>query len=437
MSGAESHTPWRVRRHVLLAATCLIFLFAAIGGWLYLARISGAVVARGQLARFPQNSLIQHPEGGRVSQVLVKEGDQVHVGQALIQLDTTRLKTEISLLENRLFELQARKARLMAERDGARSMQPFPADQELSASDPRFRKAWAGQHRLFEVRLAAMKQEAELLQIKAGQVSQRIQSLKSRQDAIADAVRLASNALDTRMGLAQRGLATQASLQDMQRDLFTLRANLAAAQAEQATAGALLADMNTKKLQLMTNRREDAISQLRDLDLRLNDVIRKRSELHETLAQRTIRAPVSGIVLGLGHYSAGTVIKPAAGLMQIVPSGLRYYITAAVGPDDVSRLRPGQSARLRFSTLGPLPGPEWLGAIRRLSPDARAGQNGRGRYYRVEISLPETAQAALKRRGDVLPGIPVEVFLETGSQPAWAYLFGPFRQYAMRTFRER
>jgi len=119
---AHDPTRWKAGKHILLGVVIIAALFGGLGYWSLTQEISGAVVASGELRVETKQKPVQHPEGGVVGKIFVKEGQTVTAGQALLRLEQTTQDATRAILEGQIVELAARKVRLLAERDSERAL---------------------------------------------------------------------------------------------------------------------------------------------------------------------------------------------------------------------------------------------------------------------------------------------------------------------------
>src|SRR5215475_8873164 len=114
-----------VRRHVIAGVILVILLVGGVGGWAATSEIKGAVIAQGSIVVDSNVKKVQHPSGGVVGELKVRDGDRVRAGDVVVRLDDTVTRANLAIVVKGLNELLARKARLSAERDGSATI-TFP-----------------------------------------------------------------------------------------------------------------------------------------------------------------------------------------------------------------------------------------------------------------------------------------------------------------------
>ncbi|WP_252733477.1 HlyD family type I secretion periplasmic adaptor subunit [Paracoccus marinaquae] len=413
----------------------IAILFGGFGLWAWQSRIAGAVVASGQVEVEQQRQVVQHPDGGVVEKIAVKEGEMVDAGQLLIGLDGTLLSTELAIVEGQYFEILARRGRLEAERSDLETI-TFPEPLvEAARSDEELVTLIAGQRSLFETRRDTLQRSLEQLQKQSEQVRAQVVGIDAQIDALKRQRELIGEELEDQQSLFDRGLAQASRVLALQREGVRLDGQLGELQASRAAAETRQTELDIQRLRLGAERREEAETQLRDLGYRELELAERRRSLREQIERLEIRAPVAGIIYNLQVTTPRSVIRPADPVMYIVPQDRPLVIGARLATINVDEVSPGQPVVLRFSSFSSRTTPEIDGVLQRVSADALIDEATRMPYYRAEVTIPPEELAKL---GDLalIPGMPVEVYIQTGERSPMTYLVKPLSDYFNRAFRE-
>ena len=425
-----------VHRHLALGLGGLALLILGFGGWASFSEISGAVIAPGQIEVDQNRQVVQHPDGGVVAQILAQEGDSVRQGQLLIQLDATRLGSELAIIEGQLFELMARRGRLEAERDD----KPEPVYDTLlrdsAASNQDAAVLMAGQSQLLAARRASRAQEVAQLAKRRSQIDTQITGISAQSQALGQQLELIEQELKDQQTLLDRGLAQAGRVLALRREQARLSGQLGELTAQRALAQERATEIDLEVIKLRTQQREEAITRLRDLQFRELELAEQRRALLDQRDRLAIRAPASGIIYGLQVTTPRSVIRAAEPVMFIIPQDRPLVIAARVDPIHIDKITLGQPVNLRFSALDQRTTPELTGEVAKVSPDAFVDQARGLSYYRAEITLPEAEQAKLPENIRLLPGMPVEAFIRTGDRTPLAYLTKPLTDYFSKAFRD-
>lgn len=425
---------WSARKPLFLGLLTLLILVGGFGTWAATARISGAIIATGQIVVDQNRQVVQHIDGGIVKESIASEGDLVAEGDVLIRLDAADLRARLTITEGQLYEVLARRARFEAERDEADGLIFDPLlDQP---DNPDVQELLAGQRRLFQTRLETARQQVEQLNRRADQTRSQIDGIRAQREALSEQLDLIDQELVSQNSLLERGLAQASTVLNLQREKARLSGQAGELIANEAQSEGRITELEIEVLQIGSTRREEAITRLRDLQFNELELRENRTELARQLERLDIRAPVSGVVYGLQVFGPGAVIRPADPLMYIVPQDRPLVIAAKVLPTDIDSVDPGQGVSLRFSSLDQSRTPELFGWVRQVSADAFVNEATGLSYYDVEIVMNDGEAARLPEGTTLIPGMPVETFIQTTERTPLAYLSQPLMDYLARVFRE-
>jgi len=431
----DSLPPWRGTGPLLVGIVALAVLVAGLGLWSVTARLAGAVVASGMVKVESNRQVVQHPDGGVVGAVRIKESDTVEQGDVLIELDGRRPRSELRIIEGQLREIAARKTRLMAERDGAEKLE-FPSELLLQAnSDKEIANMIQGEISLFQARRESLQQEAQLLDEQNKQVAERIKGLQLQLSALRTQADLVRDELESQTRLLREQLTQASRVNELKREEANLLGQIGQLEAQSSELRGQLVSNEISLLQLRTRRREEAVSTLRDLQFREIELAERKLDLEDTLSRLDIRAPVSGLIYELQVFAEQSVVRAAEPLLYIIPQDQTLVVSSRVPPINVNDVYVGQEVALRFPAFDQNQIPELRGKVTRISADAVQDENTGVSYYLAEI-IP--LERELTKLGDekLLPGMPVDAFIQTGDRSPLAYLVQPVTRFFNRAFRE-
>ena len=434
---SEPDKPFRpsARGPILFGLFTLLLLVGGFGLWSTTTKIAGAVVSPGRVEVEQNRQVVQHPDGGVVETIFVKNGDLVAAGDPLIQLDGTLLQSELTIVEGQFFEILARRGRLEAERDDADHL-TFPAElTEAATGRPKIAALMAGQEKLFAARQETTANEIDQLRKRRAQIVNQIEGIGAQRRSTADQLALIGQELDDLKSLLDRGLTQAGRVLALQREKARLDGVAGELDAARAEAEGKVTEIDIEILNRGSTRREEANTQLRDLGYRELELAERRRSLTEQIDRLDIRAPVSGVVHALQVTTPRSVIRAAEPVLYIIPQDRPFVIAAQVAPIHVDEVAIGQDVALRFAAFDSRTTPELFGQVRQISADALTDEASRAAYYRAEIVLDEGEMAKLGGRA-IIPGMPVEVFIRTGERTPLAYLLKPLSEYFNRAFRE-
>lgn len=426
---------WPARFPLIIGTIALITLVAGFGSWGVLANIAGAIIATGQIEVDQNRQVVQHPDGGVVASVQVTEGDRVEKGQVMVTLESKQLRSQLIVAEGQLFEILARISRLKAERDNADALEIDPLLASKAADRPQLQNLITGQERLFRTRIEANNQAVEQLGKRKEQIANQVEGIVAQQEALALQLELLEGEVAAQQDLLDKGLAQASRVLSLRREDARLRGQLGELTAAAAESEGRITEIDLEILRLRTQREEEAITQLRDLQYREFELREERLNLIDRLSRLEITAPVSGLVFGLTVFAERAVIRPADPLLYIVPQDRPLLITGQIDPINIDEVHLGQDVTLRFATFDARNTPEVFGTVSNISGDVFTNDVTGANYYRIEMVLNE---GEINRLGDavLVPGMPVDAFIQTSERSPITYLVKPLTDYFNRAFRE-
>jgi HlyD family type I secretion membrane fusion protein len=413
---------------VLAIAICL----GGGGFWAATAPLDSAAVAPGVVVAAGQNKVIQHLEGGIVEEILVGEGDTVTVGQVLVRMSKTAAEAAHRGLLLQHDELRAVEARLIAERDGREEMN-FPADFASRADDAGITRIIDGQRNEFAARRESLKSEISIYDAKILSLREQIGGLEVQRKSTADQLVLIKEELADSNKLLEKGLmqkprvlALERSATELSGNQGELTANIAKAEQDILATQAQISAVKKDWL-------EKLISQLRDVQFKIADIGEQLRAASDVAARTEIRSPVAGIVIKLFVNTIGGVVKPGDLLLELLPTEAGLLIEARVKPDDIDIVYPGRTAQLRFPALKARTTPTFEGRVEFVSADRLVDRETQNAYYLARVRMDAKDIHGLK----LYPGMPAEVFIETGERTVIDYLTEPLTDIIAHSWREQ
>ena len=288
---------------LLIGLVASILLIIGFVGWAVMAKLSGAIITSGQIEVDQNRQIVQHPDGGVVAEILVDEGDTVNNGDVLLRLDPRAEKSELSIIQGQLFELMARRGRLIAERDNLGRVTFDPKLIAAAATDPTIDELKSGQEQLFHARRARLTKQVEQLRKRTAQIDNQIDGIIAQKAALNTQLDLIEIELADQQKLLDRSLAQASRVLALQRTQAELSGNLGDLVAREAEAAGRITEIEIEIQSQFTRRQEEAITRLRDQQFRALELDERAQALMDRLDRMDIRAPASGIVYGLTVFT--------------------------------------------------------------------------------------------------------------------------------------
>ena len=423
-----------LRRHLIWAFVVIAGLAGGLGTAAALVEISGAVIAPGNIVVETNLKRVQHQEGGIVEAIHVREGQSVESGDLLVQLDGTIAKANLTVVTTRLRELQAQEARLMAERDGQETL-IVPETLAALSTDPAVAAILQGQRSLLDARRASRAGRSAQLNEQIKQFREQITGLSSQREAKAEEIELVTKELSDLSSLVEKRLIQQSRITALKRDEARLKGEHGGFTSQIAQVEQSISERKIMILQIDEDMRAEVVEQLPAVRGEIAQLIEQRVAALEELRRLEIRAPSAGYVHLLAVHTVGGVVAAGEDLMQIVPHEDVLVVEARVAPNDIDQLGRAQEAVVRFPGLDQRTTPELSARILTVSADLIEDPTDGTRYYQARLALADEEIAKL---GDtrLVPGMPVEAFVQTGERTILSFLLKPLSDHLAHAFRE-
>lgn len=414
----------------------VLALFFGVGGlWAATAPLTGAVVAQGQVVVGSNVRKVQHPTGGVVAELKVKDGDAVEEGQLLIRLDETMTAANLAATNKKIDELTARAARLEAERFGYRPL-TFPVALTARQSDPLIAELISTETELYAARRDAHAQQKSRLQERINQLRQEIVGLEVEEAARQKLETVTHKELAGLRHLDKSKLVQYQRLSQVERDAINLEQKKGQLQAQTAQTQGRILETELQIVSLTDELRVETTKELREVQAEMAQEQERRVAALDQQTRVAIKAPAAGIVHQSTVHTVGGVIAQGEPLMLIVPANEALEVEVKVNPSDIDQVHIGQPAKIQVQAFNRRTMPKLTGEVARLAADVTKDPQTGASYYTVRIRLsPEE----LARLGDhkLTAGMLADTFISTSARTALDYLTRPLYDQVARALTER
>lgn len=411
----------------------MVLTFGLLGTWGFFAPLDSSALAPGQVTVKSHSKTVQHLDGGIVSELLAKDGDIVKEGDILIKLDGTEVKAQLEILRGQSITLSAQLARLIAERDGSKAID-FPENMQ-DLSDGHIVKARQSETQIFQSRKSSHDGEISVLNQRISQLHSKITGLQGQRSSKQLLLTSYTEEVKDLRELLAQGFADKQRLREIERNHASVTGEIASLTSEIAGSEIQIGETKLQILQIQKQFQEEVASKLSEAQAELYDVTQRLRATSDKVIRTDIKAPASGRVLGLSVHNIGGVITPGKPILDLVPQQEELIINAQVSPQDIDRVRTGLVAEVRFSAFNQAKIPKVMGKVINLSADRLVEERSGMPYYQAQVELMPESYAKLKGF-DLLPGMPAEVFINTGERTVFEYLMQPISNAFARAFIE-
>jgi len=429
---ASPETRRSLRRH-MVGVLAVLGLALSAGAWAGATELSGAIIATGSLVVETNIKKVQHPTGGVVAELNVQEGRQVRPGDLLIRLDATTTQANLDAVTKSLWELEARAARLEAERDGLSAV-TFPKG--LLDAGGEVARIVDGERRLFRFRREALLGQKAQLKERVGQLSEEIRGMTEQAEAKGQEAGIIEREYQGVMDLWRKNLIQMSRVTSLEREIARIKGERGALVASIAGTRGKVSETELQIIQLEQNLRSEVAKELAEIRAKNATLVEQKVTALDQLKRIDIRAPQAGYVHELTVHTVGGVISPGEAIMLVVPNADTLVAEVRVAPQDIDRVRVGQEAGLRFPSFDQRVTPELRGAVSRVAADVSEDKRTGASYYLVRLAVTKEELARLDG-AKLVPGMPVEAFIRTADRTVFSYLTKPLADQARRAFREK
>jgi HlyD family secretion protein len=424
-----------VRRHVTLGFLTILALFGGIGGWAATTDLAGAVLAPGAVVVANNVKKVQHPSGGVVSQILVKNGDAVKAGDVVVRLDETITRASLQVITKQIDELTGRVARLKAERDDAASV-VFPPELVARKAEPDVTQIINGEQGLFEAHTSTTRAQKRQLDERVLGLKQEIAGNTAQAESKSKEILLIKKQLEALERLEAQQLVSAEKMMQMRREFTRIEGELAQLTAAAGQSKGKIAEIEIQKLTIDSQGKSDTVKDLREAEGKVIELTERRIAAEDQLRRVDIRSPADGIVDQMTVFTVGGVINTAEPLMVIVPQNDQLVVEAKIAPHDIDQVRSHKQAVIRFPAFNQRTTPSLNGTVASISAELTKEQQTNMQYYIARIKIDDSE---MKRLGalELVPGMPAEIQIRTTERSALSYLMKPLQDAFAKSFKER
>jgi membrane fusion protein, epimerase transport system len=437
--GQEAHRPATLDHSasgsIAAGALIMIAFFAGLGGWAAMAPLSSAVMAPAVIKVEGNRKAVQHPDGGVVRELFVKEGDRVSSGQVLLVLDNTQARGTTELLTRQYTELRAQEARLLSEQAEARSI-AFPRALLARRADPEVARIMRVQTTYFETARKVRSGQVEIMRQKIAQTRELITGAEAQLHARRAQLASVQSELSGLRDLFKQGYVPRQRMLELERAAAALEGQVAEIEANIVRMKQSIEELNLQIVNLRAEHMSRVAAELRDVQLRLIEIEPRLGVSRELVKRMNVTAPESGAVVGLTAFTVGGVVGAGERIMEIVPEAGELIVEATISVEDQKDVRTGMQAEVHLTAYRQRSPPIVRGGIVHVSADRFTDPRTGLGYFLAQVRIDEQE---VSRMQDIRlsPGMPAMVVIPTGERTALDYLLRPLTDSFHRAWREQ
>ncbi|HDG9809449.1 TPA: HlyD family type I secretion periplasmic adaptor subunit [Raoultella planticola] len=402
--------------------------------WASLAPLDKGVASPGSVTVSGNRKTIQSPAGGVVRKIDVKEGDKVKAGEVLVQMSQIQAQAQVDSLKDQYYTTLATEGRLLAERDNLSKIR-FSSVFDTLKNNPRVAEIIALQVQLFSSRQQALRSEVDGFKQSIDGI--RFQ-LKGLQDSrVNKQIQLSSirEQMSSMKQLAAEGYLPRNRYLEAQRQFAEINSSIDETIGRIGQLQKQLLESQQRIDQRYADYQREVRTQLAQTQMDANDFKNKLEMANYDLGNTSIVSPVDGTVVGLSIFTQGGVVGAGDHLMDIVPSEAALVVDSRLKVEMIDKVYNDLPVELMFTAFNQNKTPKIPGVVTLISADRLVDKGTGEPYYQMQVTVTPEGLKMLQG-ADIKPGMPVEVFVKTGSRSLLSYLFKPILDRAYTSLTE-
>jgi membrane fusion protein, protease secretion system len=416
-----------------------LIVLLGVGGfllWALFAPLDKGVPLSGNVAKESNRKAVQHLSGGTVDDILVKEGDTVKAGQVLVRMNGVQVLAQAEISRAQYFTARAAEARLIAERDGKKTV-AFPPALASSKSDPRVTEKISLQNQLFSARQSALQNELGALAENIAGVKVQITSLEASRESKKQQLLIVKEQLDNMRDLAKDGYVARSKLLDVERTYIQINGGISEDIGAIGRAQRQVMELNLRRIQRSQEYQKEVRSQLSDIQKEAEALASRMVVEDYAVANVDVKSPVDGVVVGVNVFTRGGVVQPGFRMMDVVPSDDALIVEGQLPVNLIDKVHPGLPVELIFSAFNTNTTPHVAGEVTQVSADRLLDEKTGAPYYKMLAKVTPAGLKVIRQdKLEVRPGMPVELFVKTGERTMMSYLLKPVLDRAKTSLTE-
>ena len=404
--------------------------------WATLAPLDKGVPLSGTVAKEGNRKAVQMQQGGIVKDILVADGDVVKAGQVLVRMNDTQARSTLEVSLPQYITARAVEARVLAELAGKDSI-PFPAALVPYKDDPRIAGTMALQEQLMHARQSALRNELSGVDENIAGIKLQAQGLEESGQTKKEQLAIMKEQVDNTRDLAREGYIARNRFLDLQRTYAQIAGSIAEDAGNVGRAKRQVLELTLRKSQRVQDYQKELRTLLADTQKEADALEGRMRGQAFDLANLEVRAPADGVVIGSNVFTRGGVVAPGVKMMEIVPTEDSLVVEGQLAVNLVDKVHPGLPVELIFAAFNANKTPHIQGVITQVGADRIIEERTGTPYYKVRAKVtPEGLKMIAAKKMDVIPGMPVEIFVKTGERTMMSYLLKPVFDRAKTSLSE-
>lgn len=384
----------------------ILFLFLLFS--LLFLNLDISIDAKGYLEVKNRNVVIEHPSGGKVEKLLVREGSKVKADQLLAVIDNSYITEDFNRNRSNLESLSVREQRLLAE------IRP----QDFVMTDEMDRKLFEQELSAYISRQESLNKALNIAKTSQQQKESMLEQLNTQINGLVKERSLGQKQVNIVQSLVSKGAVSSSNYLAAQTELQKTENALHNIQAQKETLNIEIAQATLNIAKIRDDFKAKSEEELLEVRGSMNEASAKQSTVANRKEQEQIYSPVDGTIQLLTKTNSGSVIPPGGEILTILPDNMPIIVVVKVKPEDRDKLWEGMESKIRINSLGTNNSGFLVGKVEVISSDSI--EDREGRYYKVQIAVEQNTLSE-----KIYPGMSVNAYLTVGKRSVFQYIFKP------------
>lgn len=401
-----------------LGIKIIITLFLLIFVWMTLFKVDLVIKAPAKVIVKTYKKTVKHTKGGIVDKLYIKEGDYVNQNQNLVKLDTKEYEFKLYAAQNELNQLQIEKKRISSQLNKSK----FLID--LNSSYNKL------QYNIYNNQIKNLLEQIKKLQLQINEKKAENESLKAKTEFNQKTLKTYKDELNEWNKLYKKNLVDKIKILDIERKIYNNEGQIKSDNYQIQKNKENIKELSNQIKIIKSNYKKELLKRLNEIETKIPKLISQINSYKDIITKSYIKSPSEGYVTELNIHSPGEVISPQKEIMFIVPKENEYIIEAKISPLDIEKIKLNEKAEINFNAYVDPSAKPVYGKITYISADAIKDKNNpKISYYKVQIKItPEGLKAVKENHFQLIPGMPVTVFIHTKKVSVMSYLLYPVLQ---------
>ena len=426
LDAATRMKPSVASHFMLLTVASLVGAFFI---WSSTSEIEEITRGSGQVVPTQEIQVVQSLEGGILTELYIKEGQQVKKNEALLKINDVASSSEERGTQARTLALKAKKARLEAEAAG----KSFTAPSEVKEKFPDIAR---NEEALFQSRKQELNNAKSILDNKISSARAELREVQARINRLSDSRNSLKKELTITENMVAKRAVPEIEAIRLRREISDVSGQMRESSQRKSGLDADLRGAQGERADRENKFKSQVLGELNEVESQISQLSESLTAIGDRVDRSEVRSPVDGVVNKIAIKTIGGVIEPAMQLVEIVPLDDDLKIIARVMPQEIAFLRAGQEAKIKISAYDSQRYGSLNAMLTRIGANSVTDNDGNV-FFEIELEANQNYLGTKENPLPITPGMVAEVEIITGMRTILSYLAKPVLRAKDKALTER